>query len=113
MLPVTSSELSTEFAASSEEPTAPATIFAAVTEFTANLPSVTCPFPKCIVSILPVTNSALSTEFAAKDVVKATAAPPLKFTPEAVTSPVREKALVVAKVVAVSALPVNAPVTSP
>ena len=37
----------------------------------------------------------------------------MKFTPEAVTSPVREKALFVARVVAVVALPVKAPVTFP
>ena len=83
------------------------------TEFSAIFAEVTAFAAMCIASILPVTNSALSTVFAAKDVDKATAAPPLKLIAEAVTSPVREKALVVARVVAVSALPVRSPVTSP
>ena len=48
-----------------------------------------------------------STEFAAKLVARATPAEPLKFTAEAVTSPVKENALFVARVVAVSALPVT------
>ena len=65
MLPVTSSELSTELAASSLEPTAPAVIFAAVTEFAAILGSVTALAAICIVSMLPETSSELSTEFAA------------------------------------------------
>ena len=83
------------------------------TEFSAIFAEVTAFAAMCIASILPVTNSALSTVLAAKLVDKATAAPPLKLIAEAVTSPVREKALVVARVVAVSALPVRSPVTSP
>ena len=85
----------------------------AVTALFANLTVVTCKSPKCIVSIDPLTNSAESTELAARLVARATPAEPLKLTPEAVTSPVREKALFVARVVAVSALPVRSPVTSP
>jgi len=54
-----------------------------------------------------------STDVAAIVVVSSTAAEPLKLTPLAVTSPVKEKALLVANVVAVSALPVTSPVTSP
>ena len=97
MLPLTSSALSTLFCA----------ILLAVTALFASFRVVTCESPICIVSILPVTSSALSTEFAAKLVAKATAAPPLKLTAEAVTSPVKENALVVDKVVAVIMLLLN------
>ena len=85
ILPVTNSDESTEFAASSEEPTTPAAIcdasitsvpillafialfamFGPVTVNPAILAPVTASSAKCIVSILPVTNSALSTELAA------------------------------------------------
>jgi hypothetical protein len=61
------------------------------------------------VSILPSTSSAESTVLSSSVALKVTTPEPLNATAEAVTSPVIEKFLLVASVVAVEALPVKAP----